>query len=244
MIQGIDISNCQSVINWQKVAASGQVNFAICKATEGPKYTDSEFKNNWNGIKNVGLLRGAYHFAYASQDPIIQADHFVSTVGQLDPTDTLTLDLENSSITGHQFTDWALSWLERVESLTGCIPILYTGGPFFNSHDGNPDADTIQRLLRFPLWLACYVQNPEIYVPEIWKNAGLSWTIWQRSGNFAAHGDTPLYVPGIPTVVDRDIFRGSLEEMVAFALNLHSAQSNSTSTSVDILTGALDSDQS
>lgn len=235
MILGIDVSKYQGVINWNQVAATGLINFAFCKASESTNAVDSQFLANWQGIRNVGLMRGAYHFAHTGNDPVREADNFIRTVGQLDPSDMLCLDIEVSNLAGWPFTNWVLTWLERVELQTGTTPILYTGGPFFNTHDGNPDPTTMQQLARYPLWLASYVVNPNIYVPDVWK--ALGWKFWQRSGDVAAPGDTVLHLPGIAGAVDKDVWNGTLDELKTFALNLHPGMNNPFSGATSIITG-------
>jgi lysozyme len=231
---GIDVSAAQGNIDWNKVAQSNLINYVFCKASEGLNFTDQQFKTNWPAIKAHGLVRGAYHFARLSADATAQAEYFVSTLGQLDLTDMLVLDIETGSISGEEFTNWTLTWLERVEALTGCISIVYTGGPFFNSHGGKPDADTITKLSKYPLWLAAYVNNPSAYVPVEWSH--LSWSFWQRSGDIAASGDTILHVPGIYGNVDRDVFNGTLDDLKQFALNLHSGVNNNFTAASNTIT--------
>jgi len=220
MIQGIDVSKYQGKIDWNKVAASGLVQFAYSKATENATSVDSQFKNNWNGMKDAGIIRGAYHFARTHNDPIKEANHFTTTVGsELLATDSLVLDIEESKLIGPPFINWVLAWLEQVEKTTGKIPIVYTYGPFFDTQDGNPSSEVIDKLLKYPLWLAAYTVNPDKYTPKVWKTVG--WTIWQKSGNVAAPGDSILYVPGINGAVDKNVFKGSLEDFKKFVLNLH-----------------------
>jgi lysozyme len=216
---GIDVSSAQGTINWDTVVASQLVNYVFCKTTEGVTFVDPQFQKNWQAVKDRGFVRGAYHFARLKNDPVAEADHFLSVLGDLDPTDMLVLDVETSSIAGESFVQWNLAWLERVESQTGVTPIVYTGGPFWSSHDGNPSEDEITRLSHFPLWLAAYTKNPDKYVPSVWKD--LSWKFWQRSGDQAAAGDTILHVPGIHGNVDRDVFVGSLDDLKEFAASLH-----------------------
>ena len=64
MQPGIDTSHYQHApsLNWTKVAASG-VKFAFLKATEGTTFQDPYFKADWAATANVGIFRGAYHFA-------------------------------------------------------------------------------------------------------------------------------------------------------------------------------------
>jgi lysozyme len=234
LLQGIDVSAAQGVINWDAVVNSGLVNFVFCKATEGLGYVDPRFKFNWDAAKGHGYVRGAYHFARLSQDPVDEAKFFVNTVGLLDPADMLVLDIETASVSGVQFTDWTLAWLETVEKQSGTTPIVYTGGPFFNSHGGIPDQATMQRIARFPLWLAAYVTNPSNYVPIEWKTLG--WKFWQKSGDIAAAGDSVLHVPGIVGNVDKDEFNGTLDDLKAFALNLHPGTDNAFTNATNTVT--------
>jgi lysozyme len=61
MILGIDVSHWDENINWTKVAQTG-VKFAFAKATQGSSHIDQNFVKNWNGIRNSGLIAGAYHY--------------------------------------------------------------------------------------------------------------------------------------------------------------------------------------
>lgn len=52
MTKGIDVSWAQARIDWKKVKASGDVDFAIIRACCGwdnDKQIDSQFRNNVNG---------------------------------------------------------------------------------------------------------------------------------------------------------------------------------------------------
>ena len=224
LLDGIDVSAVQGLIDWNAVQASGLVHFAICKATEGPSFVDSQFKNNWNAIKRMGMVRGAYHFGRTQNDPVTEADHFVNAVksaGELGQGDLLVLDIEVSTVVGQQFIDWVLAWCERVEQSTSITPMIYTGGPFFNLHGGTPDPETIKRVSHFPLWLAAYVVNPAGYIPVEWKDLG--WRLWQRAGDQAAAGDTVWHLPGIHGDVDHDQFAGTMYELISFANSLYNA---------------------
>lgn len=230
---GIDVSSAQGHIDWDTVTASGEANYVFCKATEGMTFVDPTFKTNWEATKAHDFVRGAYHFARLNGNAIAEADFFMKTVGNLDLTDMLVLDIETSNITGNQFTDWTLTWLERVEQYSGRTPICYTGGPFFTSHIIGFNTDTAVRLAKFPLWLAAYTNHPDKFIPPIWKDLG--WTFWQRSGDQSAIGDTILHVPGIRGNVDRNVFKGTLDDLKTFAINLHTGTNNSFTTTVDAI---------
>lgn len=63
MSKGIDVSEHNGVIDWQKVAASG-IDFAIIRAGLGCK-SDARFKENIQGAARAGLAVCVYWFAYA-----------------------------------------------------------------------------------------------------------------------------------------------------------------------------------
>jgi lysozyme len=63
LIHGVDVSKYQGEIDWDAARQSG-VSFAWIKATEGGNFVDDYFDRNWEGAKNAGIPRGAYHFAY------------------------------------------------------------------------------------------------------------------------------------------------------------------------------------
>jgi lysozyme len=233
MIDGIDVAYPQGIIDWKAVADSGKIKFACTKVTQGLKAVDPQFKNDWNGIASVGLIRGAYHFADTSNDPVAEANHFMDTLGQPSITDFLALDIEVSSLSGVMFVHWVVSWLETVEQKTGKIPFIYTGGPFFNQHSSPIAMLNYDLLKRYPLWLAGYVTNPDNFLPEVWKKIG--WILWQKAGDIAAPGDSPLHVPGIKGVVDHDVFRGTEDQLKQLILNLHTGQDNDVSSMVSTI---------
>jgi GH25 family lysozyme M1 (1,4-beta-N-acetylmuramidase) len=246
-IYGIDVSSYQGIIDWPSVKlaefslrAGGKatVDFAICKATDGQKGVDQvwdsaskkvvwTFKDNWQGARAAGLVTWAYHFAHPDcdkDDARIEAKHFVTTVlaacddGILPDDAVLCLDIEEARNVqkGKQFTNWVLDFCDEIEVLTKTLPCIYSGGPFFDDHDGEPDAETVRRLQRYVFWLSAYVNNPEKYVGmTVWKQIG--WTLWQKSGDVAAPGEVPLRVSGIRTVVDCNVFRGSIDDLRVIA---------------------------
>ena len=224
---GIDISGANGNIDWQQVANTGLVNFVFAKATEGLTFVDAQFKKNWQSIKDNGWIRGAYHFGRDGNDPIQEADHFISTVGDLDAGDLLVLDIETGSLKGTQFTDWVIAWCNRVVSKTNHIPIIYTGS-FWTGVAPTSTKDVIDQLSRYPLWLAAYVANPDKWVPMIWKQVG--WKIWQVSGDVAPPGYSVLHLPGVHGNIDKDFFTGSLDDLKAFAVSLYTAPNSEENT--------------
>ncbi|WP_295219746.1 GH25 family lysozyme [Ruminococcus sp.] len=65
--KGIDVSKHQGVINWEKVKASGMVEFAILRAGYGKESSqiDQQFARNYSECKRLGIPIGAYWYSYA-----------------------------------------------------------------------------------------------------------------------------------------------------------------------------------
>lgn len=65
--KGIDVSKHQGVINWEKVKASGLVDFAILRAGFGKESSqiDVQFERNYSECKRLGIPVGAYWYSYA-----------------------------------------------------------------------------------------------------------------------------------------------------------------------------------
>lgn len=156
MISGLDVSSWQGTIDWHAVAASGRA-FAFVKATEGTDFTDPFFAGNWQGLRNAGMVRGAYHFARPSQNtPEAEAAHFLAAmdaVGGFQPGDMVALDLEDTDVPAHaDLLPWTREWLAAVEAATGVLPLIYSGWWYLEPHGlyARPE------ILRYPLWLAAW----------------------------------------------------------------------------------------
>ncbi len=197
-LSGIDVSYYQGEIDWQSVKAAGQT-FAFARATYGTTKLDSMFSTNWQAIKQAGIIRGAYHFFVAADDPTEQANFFVSTVGSLEPGDLPpVIDVEADSGTSSALVNDVQTWLNIVEQKLGVIPIIYTAPSYWNEYmTGN--------FGKYPLWVAEYgVSTPKSV--NGWSN----WTFWQHSESGS--------VEGIKGSVDTDYFNGSYNDLLALTL--------------------------
>ncbi|WP_420590834.1 glycoside hydrolase family 25 protein [Bacterioplanoides sp.] len=198
--KGIDVSHYQGEVLWHRVAASGK-SFAIAKATGGENYTDPSFTNNWYGIRRHELIRGAYHFFYAGDDPEKQAEHYLDTVGQIRKNDLPPiLDVEiTDEMSPELLIEHTLIWLETVEKATKRKPIVYTDSAFGQEFLTDP------RFGHYYLWLADYSnENPP--APQAWKKK--RWFLLQHAQNGK--------VDGIKGNVDLSHYRGSLANLKAF----------------------------
>ena len=64
ILKGIDVSYAQGVIDWEKVKASGLVDFAILRAGYGKETTqvDTQFERNYAACKRLGIPVGVYWY--------------------------------------------------------------------------------------------------------------------------------------------------------------------------------------
>jgi GH25 family lysozyme M1 (1,4-beta-N-acetylmuramidase) len=198
-VEGVDVSTYQGSVNWAAVRSSGR-RFAIARVSDGTRSIDATFARNWAGIKGAGMIRGAYQYFRAGQDPVAQADLVVRAVGRLGDGDLpVVLDLEDSDgQSSATVMRRALAWIDRVSQGTGKRPVLYTSVGFLDAIRGTAPLNDMT------LWVANYgVSCP--YLP-----AGFgAWTFWQYSDKGR--------VPGISPNVDTNVFNGTYAELEAFA---------------------------
>jgi GH25 family lysozyme M1 (1,4-beta-N-acetylmuramidase) len=176
--RGTDVSSYEGTIDWAKVA-SGGIDFAIARTSDGLHFPDSKFAPNWSGMKTHGLVRGAYQFFRPSQDAAAQADMFLAAVGTFGPgdlppiLDVETLDGTTAATTVAQVR----AWLDRVKQLTGITPAIYSSRRVWNEL-GNPTGFSMN-----DLWVANWgVSSPAM--PTLWKD----WTFWQDSATGTVSG--------------------------------------------------------
>lgn len=194
-IQGIDVSKWQQDIDWNRVKAAG-TRFAFIKATEGGDLLDRNFRDNWDGAKQAGVPRGAYHFVFWCRPARDQIRWFIRNVPK-DP-DALppVLDVEwnNQSSCARTHPEKAKAkmreMLKAFEAHYGKKPIIYT--------DINFHSDVLEGTTEFddyPFWIRSTAARPE----KRYENR--PWEFWQFT--------TTGRVPGISGDVDRNAFYGN-----------------------------------
>ena len=124
-LKGIDVSSWQTGIDFSKVPSD----FGIVKATGGIGYVNPACNGQMASLIKAGKRKGLYHFAHEVGCPgsaVAEADFFVNNIkGYLDGKTLLVLDFEGDN----QFDAvWALTWLNRVFSLTKVRPLIYLNG--------------------------------------------------------------------------------------------------------------------
>jgi lysozyme len=190
---GIDVSRYQKCIDWEEVSKMrdrGQrISFAITKATEGTHLTDPCLKENWKGMKEHDIMRGAYLYFHPNKSGKAQANYFISKVnlesGDLPPV----IDIEETNRMSNLNIQKALKECADVlEEKYGKKPIIYTNVDFYDKRLGDMFND-------YPLWAAHYEQCNE---PRVKR----PWILWQHNCKGR--------VNGIAAEVDFNVVNGNL----------------------------------
>ncbi len=200
-LEGLDVSVWQGTIDWTKVAAAGK-KFAIIRASAGSLTKDSTYAANRAGAKAAGLKIAAYHYANpdtANNDALNEANWFLSlatpTHGELIPA----LDVEvTNGLSVSQMQTWVSTWLQRVSSVLGVKPMIYTSPNFWKTYLG--DTQQFAQAGYKVLWIAHWTSASQPTVPAgNWGGNG--WTFWQYTSDGT--------VPGITGRVDLDRYNGT-----------------------------------
>lgn len=211
-LSGIDVSNHQGHVDWDRVAGSG-VRFAFVKASEDDwgedDFFDRWFPRNWSEAGRVGLTRGLYHFARPSKsspaESVTVVQRALERVGGLGPSDLVALDIEDELVRDNPATpqneadllQWVAEWVGEAQRVFGRPIILYSGHWYMEPHNLEHPG-----LGHCPLWLASYQDQPPP-APSGWDRL----TFWQ----YTAHGHTP----GVDGDCDRNLFFGSEADLRA-----------------------------
>jgi len=155
--------------------------FVIIKATQGTSYKYTDYFNKvMPSVLNDGKLAGAYHYA-AGNDPVQEADFFISIVRPYISKIILALDWEKTQNKAWGDTTWAKKFVDRVKEQTGITCFLYA------NMDGISQCQNLKDTC--PLWFAGYPTNKNSWSIPAWpKNYSTKpwthYTIWQfTSGN-------------------------------------------------------------
>jgi len=208
---GMDVSKWEGLINYPKAISEG-IKYVIVKASQW--VADPRFAENWKNAKDVGLIRGAYHYLDWGLSEITQAKKFVDTMGgdwgEIPPCLDLEMNPLPYGLNAEQVSGKAWNFVKEVEKLTGRIPMIYVGYYYWNSWGSNNLG-----WARYPLWLPWYATEAWIKIctkggtgaPKPWTD----WTFWQ----FTDRADGMKY--GCQSLmVDMNWFNGSEDDLKKF----------------------------
>lgn len=213
-LHGIDVSHNNlfngGPIDWSAVATTDPaLAFVMARMSHGGRGDDNlridrQGINNRDGMRAAfpSTARGYYHFLGKST-PQVQAQHFRSVVGDLQPGEFVMLDVEPDEPAGVGFLpiDHVLATLEAIEAAFGLTPLLYIGLPYPGKDD--------PRLFRFPLVFPAYTNEQRAM--DFAGRMGRPTLIWQWGGG--KEGATVAGISGridSNRIEDMDRFRAVL----------------------------------
>jgi GH25 family lysozyme M1 (1,4-beta-N-acetylmuramidase) len=199
---GIDVASHQGNVDWAYWWGQGK-KFAYVKATEGTYYTNPYFPQQYNGSYNIGMIRGAYHFARPDTTTgATQANYFVDHGGGWSgdgKTLPGALDIEYNpygatcyGLSHSAMVSWIRSFTSQYKARTGRDAVIYTTTDWWTQCTGNNASFGSTN----PLWIARYASAPGT-LPAGWGTR----TIWQYTSS-------PL---------DQNYFNGAYDRLQALA---------------------------
>lgn len=193
--KGIDVSQWQGAIDWQKVKNSG-VAFAMIRAGYGQNNIDKQFVRNISECNRLEIPCGIYWFSYATTAAMAkrEAQYALAAVKPYHLDYPVAFDFEYDSVnyaskagvtvTKQLATSIAVAFLDEVEA-GGYYGVLYTNQDYLNRYF---DASLKER---YDIWLASWYSSPNFDKPPI------SCGIWQHASDGVC--------PGISGNVDLDV---------------------------------------
>lgn len=229
-INGVDVYNGDGAVNWTNVKNAGN-SFAFVKATEGVDFIDARFNSHMATASAAGIYVGPYHFCRVDskngvpfttydgqpftpgsapyEDAVSEAQDFLDAIlphyrtrQHLPPV----ADVEglpnfgSASLERTFISHWTQLFSDTVYAAMGVRPLIYT------SKSGATTDYTAAVAGSHDLWLAWWrgtgtTQPPQQSDTPLWD----PWLFWQ----WTATGT----VNGITGNVDRNVFRGTAQEL-------------------------------
>ncbi len=148
MLKGIDISNNNGNINFNKVKVSG-VECVYIKATEGTTYRDGYLDTNYSNAHYAGLKIGFYHFLVGTSAPESQANNFYNSIKDKLSDLIPMLDIETNF---NGLIDYVERFIKKFKELSNAPIGIYSYTGFLSNLKG--------KFTEYPLWEANYNNNP------------------------------------------------------------------------------------
>ena len=185
--RGIDVSEWQKTIDWEKVKAAG-IEFAMIKAGSGRNRIDPQFKYNISECNRLGIPCGVYWFSYAYTEELArnEAKYCLDAIAPYKLDYPVAYDFEYDSvdnaekvgvkITKELASSFARAFLGDIEAAK-YYAMLYTNADYLGRYF---DAELAKR---YDVWLAKWPANPD---PN--KKPPEAGGIWQYSNTGSVDG--------------------------------------------------------
>lgn len=205
MRYGIDVSHYQNSIDWQRVKATGKVDFVIMKAMyESNKAKDETFEANYAGATNAGINRGVYNFigSVSASDPKADANALLEILNGRKLEFGIWLDLESDKVRalGKERLEDIVEKERRLFEAAGYTVGIYCNTDWYE----HVISDKIKDVFAGKFWIARYPKNDkgEVVNKLSPRNSYPESIGWQYSSKGK--------IDGIIPEVDLDMFWGEV----------------------------------
>lgn len=182
-LNGVDISQAQTRLDWDVLKANGY-SFALIRASQGtatsrPVGVDIRFHDHINAALAAGFRVGVYHNHLPDADGAKQAEFYYATIApyleRLSFPPAVDVETDNG-FSKRRITDTLYALVRTLEPLIAQQAMVYTSPGFWDEYLlSDYDAYFAQR----SLWVAHWGDMAAPLLPRPWRNAGKSWTVWQ-----------------------------------------------------------------
>ncbi len=199
----MDISEWQGVIDFQKVKATGKIDFAIIRAGTRfgePNIIDKHWEDNYNGCKANNIDTGAYWFSYAlsGADAEREANIFLTQLKGKKFEYPVYIDIEDKSIFAKKVASETAKAFCKVMKANRYYCGVYSSRSFFDSYFDQEVKTTLS------IWVAEWAQSTK-YKGE--------YGIWQYTSNGHIDGikgrvDLDYAYVDFPTIMKTEHWNG------------------------------------
>lgn len=185
--KGIDVSQWQGTIDWDKVKAAG-VKFAMIRAGYGQNNIDTQFARNISECNRVGIPCGIYWFSYAYTEAmaIREAEYALAAVEPYKLDYPIAFDWEGDSanyaakngvtVTKMLVSAMARAFCKRLEQAK-YYAMVYTNPSYLSNYF---DADIPKQ---YDIWLAQWPSKPNLD-----SKPAQAGGIWQYTSSGSVNG--------------------------------------------------------
>jgi lysozyme len=185
-LTGIDVSEHQGDVDWEKVAADG-IDFVMIRigyrgSTAGSIYDDEYFKENISGALAAGLKVGVYFYSQAvnTAEAAEEADYVLQAIKPYDVTFPVVFDWEivggsearTYTVSRAVITDCAKTFCRAVEDAGYDAMIYFTQYLGYRKY-------ILRQLTDYEFWYAEYEEKPRII---------FDFDMWQYSSTGSVDG--------------------------------------------------------
>lgn len=152
-MRGIDISNHQGRDGMNLSKHLNQIDFCICKATQGIDFVDAYCDKFVQTLIGANKPWGFYHFADARNDAASEADYFIRNTENYFGYGIPVLDWEylydsDGNIVSNPSVSWVNTFVRQVHDKTGVWPWIYANPWRFNQ--GGVEENCMRWIASYP----------------------------------------------------------------------------------------------